>query len=81
MRFEPANLQKSKMYYKSSANVELLEKFRESGLKCAKVLDYTTKNGYYCASSLRATAKRYKMANITAVSVGGVPYLINTEVE
>lgn len=81
MRFEPAKLEKARMYYKSSANVELLEKFRESGLKCAKVLDYIHAKPTNCTSSLNNTARRYKMSNIRAVTVNSEIYLINTEVE
>lgn len=77
MRLIPYDLQKiQKNAYKKSDNLLLLEEFRDSGMKCAKVEGFTQKTAGYCATSLNASIKRYKMFNIRAMTRKGKVYLV-----
>lgn len=67
-------------FYKKTKNLDLLDKFRESGLKCAKVEDWTNKDAGQAAASLAQSIKRYKFNGIIAMSRGGEVFLINKEI-
>lgn len=62
--------------YSSSENRRILEQFAESGLECAKVTDFTQKDAYVCAASLRNSIKTYRMFSYTAIVSRGEVYLI-----
>lgn len=77
MKFIPANLPE-KAYYKPTYNLKLLDSFIESGLPCAKVEEYTHKDAYCCASSIKGAIKRFKLHNIECRTINREVYLINT---
>lgn len=83
MKFEKYSIKKIGMGYKRSNNMKLLDEFKESGLKCAKVTEYTTKTPRYCASSLQQTINRYhkEYRGLRAISRGDEVFLINEAVD
>lgn len=64
--------------YAKTKNLDILEKFIASGLECAKVEGWTLKHSWQAAQSLNASIKRFKFANISAISRKGNVYLIKT---
>lgn len=78
MYFVKADTPKNIKGYNRSKNYDLIKSFCKSGLKCAEVKDYTTKNAYYCAASLQHSIKLYKMAGVQAICRGGKVFLVNT---
>lgn len=66
--------------YKMSKNQKLLEEFLNSDMTCAEVKDFTTVNGYGYAASLNQSIKRFRMANIRAISRSGRVFLIKTPI-
>ena len=69
--------------YPASCNIKLLDDFKKSGLKCAKVTDWTCKCASYCASSIQQTIKkkRNEYKNIICIGRRGEVFLINEAVE
>lgn len=65
--------------YKPCSNQQLLEEFVDSGLECAKVEGWTTKNAANCATSLNTSRKRYHMGGFKAISRGNDVFLIKTK--
>jgi hypothetical protein len=76
MKFTSATLP-SEAFYKSTKNIKFIEDFRDSGLHCAKVEEYTHKDAYCCASSLKNTIKKCRITNIECRTINGEVYLIN----
>ena len=68
--------------YNYSKNIRLLDEFKESGLKCAVVSDYTTKTSQYCATSIKNTISTHsnEYKNIICIHRNGKVYLINEAV-
>ena len=85
MRFTEFDFKKIKRsdLYKFSKNIRLLDEFKKSGLKCAKVTDWTCKCADYCASSIQQTIKKkhneYK--DIICIGRNGEVFLINEAVD
>lgn len=66
--------------YKKSKNQKLLEEFLDSDMTCAEVKDFTAVNGWHCAASLNQSIKRFKMANVRAISRDGRVFLIKASI-
>ena len=83
MKFEKYDIKNIGMHYKRSNNMKLLDDFKKSGLNCAVVTEFTTKNAFYCAASLQNTIKRFhsEYKGIVAISRNGSVFLINEAVE
>lgn len=62
--------------YSSTENRRILEEFAESGLDCAKVVDFAHKSAYSCTHALNASIKRYRMFSYVAVARKGEVFLI-----
>lgn len=62
--------------YRKTANMALLEEFRNSDMTCAKVEEFTQKDAYSCANSLKNTIKICKMNSIDAIARNGEVFLI-----
>ena len=67
-------------YYKRTSNYALIKEFMESGLKCAEIEDFPQSTANICASSMRATIKRYNLFNVQAVSRNGRVFLMRGEI-
>lgn len=77
MRFVPVDPSELKKFYKPTKNLKFLESFRDSGEAIARVEDFTQKNAYVCATSLRHAIKHFKMAGLDCFVRNGVVYLVN----
>lgn len=60
---------------------DTLNKFSQSGLKCAKLEGYPHKTAYGCASAFRAAIRRYKRSHIKVMVRGKDVYLVNTLID
>ena len=82
MKFEKYESKKLYMGYKYSQNMKLLDDFKASGLKCAKVTGWTCKCVRYCASSIQHTIKKHRneYKNIICICRRGEVFLINEAV-
>lgn len=54
----------------------ILEEFVDSNMDCAEVRDFTHKTAGSCANSLNASAKRFKLLSVQAISRNGRVFLI-----
>jgi hypothetical protein len=66
-------------WYSKSENLRILEEFNDSGLECVKVENYTCKDAYNCASSLKNSIKIYRMPWIKAMARNGEVFLIKVK--
>lgn len=78
MKLTPCNIEEigGMGYYKKSNNYRILSEFISSGLKAAKVEEFTQKSATSCAASLNASIKRYRMNSIYAIERKGEVFLI-----
>lgn len=85
MRFTEFDIKKVENagFYKYSKNTKLLDEFKESGLKCAVVTEYSAKTAGYCATSLQSTIKHFnkEYKHILCICRKGSVFLINEAVD
>lgn len=83
MKFEKYDIKNVGMHYKRSSNMKLLDEFKKSGLKCAKVTEWNHSKATFCSSSIQQTIKRYKeeYKDIVCILRGDEVFLINEAVE
>lgn len=83
MKFEKYDIKNIGMHYKRSSNMKLLDEFKKSGLKCAKVTEWTHNKASFCSSSIQQTIKRYnnEYKDIVCILRDDEVFLINEAVE
>lgn len=65
--------------YSKTANMEVLEEFRNSDLTCAEVKDFPHQDAKSCCSALRNTAKICKMSSINVIMRNGKVFLVKKD--
>lgn len=70
----------TRMQYKSTKNLKLLEAFRDSDMDCARVEGWTHANAKSCRASLAKSIKNFKMYNIQVFERKGEIYLVKKKV-
>ena len=65
--------------FANTRNQSILEEFINSDMDCAKIIGWKHINADSCSSSLNASIRRFKFANIRATSIKGEVYLIKTD--
>jgi hypothetical protein len=85
MKFTECNIEDIrdiKIGYRRTKNLKLLDAFIASGIKCAKVEEYSNKHAYsLCASLSNSIRKIYHLNSIEAHVFHGEVYLINTAID
>ncbi len=79
MKLTPYNINDipgRKLAYRKTKNLEILEEFINSGVKCCEVENFTQASAAICCSTLKASAKRYGFNQITVTFRGERVFLI-----
>lgn len=64
--------------YSKTKNQKILEEFINSDMDCAEVVEYTNKDAHSVTNSLNLAIKRFRYANIRAISRKDRAFLIKT---
>ena len=59
---------------------KVLTEFVDSGIKCAKIVDYTNLSSFNCYTSLHRAAKEFKFYQVTVRYIGDNVYLIRKDI-
>ena len=79
MYFVKAEPQKFSSYNRTKI-LELIENFKDSGLECAKLMDWHYVSAKSGANTITQSIKHYKIAGVHAYNRKGEIYLVRTDV-
>ena len=75
MKFVPAERPADTKLVRRGDNIVTIQAFLDSGLDCARIIDYPHKDTKSCASALRAAVLRTPFPNVRVIQRGNDVYL------
>lgn len=80
MNFIPYDIKKvGRNMYNKTENLRIIEEFAETGISCAKIIDFPQERSNVAANSLNNSAKRYGYNHIQFLSRKKELFVINTQ--
>lgn len=80
MYFVEADISEAKMRYKRTKVLDILERFKESGFECSRIVDNNYTNAKSGANAFRKAIRRFGINGVEACTRDDEIYLVRVDV-